>query len=661
MTELESIPKLQYTLEFIEGAIAVGDLSEALHMARKALSKANIKHWIDIFEGLIEKITILQNEKNGTKEKHTITLDSSKLSETKNRSSQNPPLPDEFILVDDLTKLSGVGPTMALKLQEAGYHTFSQLAEISPEDLSQIKGIGVSSSMKIISSAKSCLPPSNQSTTIQKSKDLRQECEYLYNTTIEDSQQDREEFRQDYPPSAHVEEPHFSFDIPIKTENAPTDKDLTEDIANEKEEVKEVNQEITNNDTPSRDTKSPINEPMEDIAYRMQPLNPSSSNKTLNQRVLVAFQEHSYSPLHKKLMVQGIDGLVCKLLFITPSKQLLLFIPYKISTSLQKLKVSEMELGSSGIDPATQLLSRVEILSQKLYTNSSLQDMVSRVLNEKISLQNNKAIRIEPLLITVNPPSFIEKAIPFAYQRQTNLHVIAYNQISSFLEFLERKLYFIESYALSHREVISPPISKDKFYGNIRHISYLFIVYGALFMLIIAMGWYDILKYFITLGYFSLSFYPIGLIILWRRYHSQEIAGIYQHKNMQYPERLKFEEEDLILIREGLSLEQMGQFSYECFGKEIPNKFIEGIEKAQMEQMIIPQNRSQSNTHPLKEPKAQLEQQYRLSSHKNYIKQSYPEEKEKNIFKPKTGEVKDEDDNRSKSDLIKKYSVFLDN
>ncbi|WP_017981024.1 DNA repair and recombination protein RadA [Methanocaldococcus villosus] len=56
--------------------------------------------------------------------------------------------------MDDLTKLPGVGPSMAEKLKEAGYTDFMKIAIATVEELSEIEGISEKAAAKIIEAAK---------------------------------------------------------------------------------------------------------------------------------------------------------------------------------------------------------------------------------------------------------------------------------------------------------------------------------------------------------------------------------------------------------------------------------------------------------------------------------------------------------------------------
>ena len=65
-----------------------------------------------------------------------------------------------FILpqtADDLTKIKGIGQDTALKLNSANLYTFKQLVEISPDILSEILGIKITTAFKFITGAKNHL------------------------------------------------------------------------------------------------------------------------------------------------------------------------------------------------------------------------------------------------------------------------------------------------------------------------------------------------------------------------------------------------------------------------------------------------------------------------------------------------------------------------
>ena len=103
--------ELQFILEFIEGAIASGDYTQALKIAHKALKTSEEQHWVDIFEGLIERITTLQNPNIDRDGLQIIENKSPKINITEIKCPKlNQNIQEESI--DDLSQLWGVGLTI---------------------------------------------------------------------------------------------------------------------------------------------------------------------------------------------------------------------------------------------------------------------------------------------------------------------------------------------------------------------------------------------------------------------------------------------------------------------------------------------------------------------------------------------------------------------
>ena len=60
-------------------------------------------------------------------------------------------------ITEDLTEIKGIGPGTILKLNRANIYTFKQLADVSPDVLSEIPGINITTAYKFITEAKSLL------------------------------------------------------------------------------------------------------------------------------------------------------------------------------------------------------------------------------------------------------------------------------------------------------------------------------------------------------------------------------------------------------------------------------------------------------------------------------------------------------------------------
>ena len=60
-------------------------------------------------------------------------------------------------MLNELERISGIGPISATNLNKAGVKTIEEIAEAKPEELAWIKGIGIISAKKIIENANNLL------------------------------------------------------------------------------------------------------------------------------------------------------------------------------------------------------------------------------------------------------------------------------------------------------------------------------------------------------------------------------------------------------------------------------------------------------------------------------------------------------------------------
>ncbi|TFF90377.1 MAG: hypothetical protein EU548_03325 [Promethearchaeota archaeon] len=595
-----SSDKLQITLDFIEGAIISGDYAEALRMAQNALSKAEEQHWVDIFEGVIKRVKTFQRESFDRREMRPNLEKPKVITESPDKvieSDSHPQLSFEE-RIDNLTELSGVGPKMAEKLQNAGYTSYSQIARVSPEHLSAVKGVGVPTAVKIIASAKE--KTSNLTTSVPELKELQtnsfngSHCKSQATKSDSITKQKESLIKKYNPLYDNAKGLVNKGKTELSEKASPTTPDVLENEAdNFRAEVKRqsrakseehIEKEV---DVEEKTTK------LFDAEGEKEKRAKTHMKEMLIDSISEIFRDHNYSLLQEKLYIQGIDGIACKLCINSPSRQILILIPYKFFSATNKIIVSEKKMEIAGLESEllstrldVPLLNADEILSKKVRTTPKIINALSRVLQEEISIQTTK-LCIEPLLLTEIPPGFTEKSILFAYQRHSNLHIISKSDLSSFLEFLERKLYYIDSYSRSSQRKIKLGTSKRLFTRNIKRLSYPVLSVGAFLTFIIATGWYDILKYFIVVGYATFSLYLGGLIFLVRYHRKKESAQLNQNRNNYHSKDIDFEEGDLALIYEELDLEQMAQFSYECYGKKIPNKIVENLEKMQIHRMTM--------------------------------------------------------------------------
>lgn len=105
------------------------------------------------------------------------------------------------------------------------------------------------------------------------------------------------------------------------------------------------------------------------------------------------------------------------------------------------------------------LTTTEKTIRTNLFEEASLFESLNKFLDNKLSLtktftkknlyfysgSNQYEILIEPLVISQNKVGFTEKILPFAYHKISNTHVVQLEQISDFLEYIEKKYLLIES------------------------------------------------------------------------------------------------------------------------------------------------------------------------------------------------------------------------
>ena len=69
---------------------------------------------------------------------------------------------------DDLTKIKGIGPGTVEKLNARKIYTYRQLAELTPENLSEAPGVGIATARKFIEEAKNLLGEFQEQNSINK-------------------------------------------------------------------------------------------------------------------------------------------------------------------------------------------------------------------------------------------------------------------------------------------------------------------------------------------------------------------------------------------------------------------------------------------------------------------------------------------------------------
>jgi len=306
----------------------------------------------------------------------------------------------------------------------------------------------------------------------------------------------------------------------------------------------------------------------------------------------------------------ALDIIALKVLQIDKDIKIILIVPLIIDTNQHDILVSEQfiryDIEDSSkikeINPYGQQLKEVaQILFTELTNEQRFFQIVNNTLKENISIEKtieHKSlyftsedtifkIRLDPILVSYQSPLFSEKAIPFAYQRNTNVHLIGLNDLSSLLDFLEQKYVSFETHITKNNIKESYNKIKEKNARYFRLIQIPFIGYLALFTIIFFSNLPLITNLFISLGYATMGIYIFSSVFLYFKVFREKNKIAQEFLTPFYKKKFEFTDEELLLLKEDLPPEFMEQLGYEYFGKEHSYKTLIELEHKNLEQEII--------------------------------------------------------------------------
>jgi len=195
-------------------------------------------------------------------------------------------------------------------------------------------------------------------------------------------------------------------------------------------------------------------------------------------------------------------------------------------------------------------------------------------------------ILIEPTLVSHNKVGFLEKIIPFAYQKNNNIHVIEINKLSNFLQFLEKKYVLLETFSNKKNSVISHYESVTSVMRSVKYSSIPFVLYGFLLGLLLLFGEFSILQMLINLGYGMVVLYSIIIGYFSIRFFGKKLELSREFETPYFRKDLDLDDTSLILISEELTTELMSQFTYECLDNNTSSGIITNIEKKNAQEFL---------------------------------------------------------------------------
>ena len=493
----------------------------------------------------------------------------------------------------DITKIRGVGPSVAQKLREAGFNSIEYIARSSISQLTAIRGVGQATAQKIVEGANSLLhrknlsnfpeavqpspPPSRPSgTPIREGTSLIVEPEVILED-IEEFEMQEEEL------PTPLQKSSYEHEIPRTVPLSP-----------HREVVKTLPK--TNSEKMSGEEKreiiTAIVSKVQDYGYKVLKTIPEL-HKIYSLVDLVAFKVIP----HNELM---------DLIFIVPIKVNTLKGKLQISNEMIKYLPHDQNVRDGSIyktllDSCFKQLNQCQaLLYQELRQEGNLTSYLKRFHNvdiglKKTTLRRNLSfnsgnlqikILVEPTLLCENEVGFLEKIIPFSYLKDVNLHIIHTSRISELLGFLEQKYRLLETHSTRDTSLVSYEGAKNQLLRRIELLSVPFIGFAGVLILMLVLKSFEILAHLSNFGYAFFGIYVIALFYFNIRFFKYKTEFQQEFLIPYHKRKLSFDETSLVLINEEFTPEMMTQFVYECIGKNNNSKIISQIEESQIRERV---------------------------------------------------------------------------
>jgi len=592
---IEKKMDLDYIYDMAQQAAEAGDIDQAVKLSEKGLKEAKLQvnpEWTPKFEILTNDI----------------------------KATYSYPEPEMAVIVKDkkdLTKVKGVGPTHAINLREAGYTTIEHIAKTSPKMLASVKGVGLATAKKFVKAAQEYLGSSLDFKENMESHDSEpQEEPTLYQRLLSkytDTEMEMEVTTRETQPLFNEK---YHLDSKIGTE-----EDIDE--LNAESEIPEVIEEMPQTQTkvkqqPAKNFRMPF-----PIFTESQETLPPQEDQVsyVSIEAKIKEEDNIIQKISKKVIIEGFhiippntkefenilsdtDLTIIKVIEAHNSKNILLICPIKINSiedsmtiSEQKAKYNTLAENNLQLDTCVAELRQIqqvllENITQRKHLLPFLQQflMMEMDVSDKVSFYSGATqfkLYIDPILISESEIQFIEKSLPFAYQRRSNVHFIEVSQLSKLLGFLERKYHHIEKY--SNEEPVEKILyeAQENFKKTIRLYSIPFAGFGALVIILAVSQLGFLLQTFIGLSYGILGLYAGVVSYLYYTFRQKQRKVSEDSTIPHYQRSINLDDTSIEIISHELSDDLMLQFGYECFGKTSSHKILSKIEKKHAEEYSV--------------------------------------------------------------------------
>ena len=523
----------------------------------------------------------------------------------------------------DIKSIKGIGLSMAEKLKNNGFDSIEKIAHSSPEQLSLVKGIGFETARKIIEyaitistsyhgikSLNSFTGMTNDASDIEGIDDeLEDENETLYEE--DDNYISKPEFENesDYTIESlddEAEEIERPLIIPTETSSRP----IFEEKSFESRESVSYRSDIVESESKVQLT-TPEKENMDIlIESELKQLRDITKDILSLSGYFLIPHSASLKTLHSRT-----DFIGAKVVPVSDFLQLIIIVPLKICPFRGELDISQDYFAYNEFkQPAKTSIIHNKITSEFHQLYRSSEKIFSNLMNEstlltffrnylKVNVELEKTrinrklffcsgpvqykILVEPVYVSMRSVKFLEKIIPFAYLKNSNLHIVSSTQLTDLLHYLESKYHSIETYEMQEPVIKQYFKAEEKFLNQIR----ISLISPLLFVVIVIFV-YSFQAFFLFDTLLNIGI-PLGLICF-------SISGFLLLKNYlrksklrkdfrtpYYLKKRNFDETSLTLIKESLPTTLMVQFTYEVIDNSTSSSLINKIEVDHSEEIIM--------------------------------------------------------------------------
>lgn len=516
----------------------------------------------------------------------------------------------------DITKIKHVGPSTAERLLVRGFDTIEKIAHSTVAQVSEVEGIGEKSAQKIIEAAKalSNLKTLNEYSTTEHSELSQYEDQMTeYEEPEQDYEREEEDLEYEIEPVDDTKEFKPWFEEKYKMSRLgksypPPNKihSTIEPVVSTSIQEETKSHEVTEEGSLPK-IQEAIREPVADHSEKTE----AHEKQELLTQLQSELKSLQYHILPKSgTLFTAVDVIAVKQLKINETLEILFILPIKLSTFTGTLKISQTQLDYEGNEKKeessikkvlTTYLTKLSTIRQVIVKDLMNSGQFSWILQEflKLDILVEKSvifkkvlfrdgplqykILLEPLLVCPSTVGFLDKVIPFAYHKSTNIHVIEIFQLFQLLEFLERKYSLIEEFSDNEDLAAEYDDTRHDLIEKMRFFSIPIFCFGFVSLLVILFQAFFLLEFIKMLGYCIIGVYSGVIAFIYIRYLKSK-SIIFEKASLPYYRRT-LDDSTLILISEQLSAELMAQFSYECVDTTVETQVISQLEEAHAEDL----------------------------------------------------------------------------